>query len=274
MRTLKYIIIGIAAIAAAACSSNFDTDYNYDSPDQGYTGYAHNEPPRATQPGKLIFDYSFKAIGTITPLLEQIWYFNDILAADQLPEYGIASNGNNIYKENYNDGTLLIDTGGKLLSDDGARWNICCSSESIFIPDGSCTLTNTGGTVAFELTDSRFDNYNCRASIGLGAKKNTLDSVLPYLFSIRGTIDFSQVDYSDYVLHSQFDQPIEQVDVRLSYSGSYVFFNGNFTITATQSGKEVDSAGVKMTEHNRVTITYGEAREVWLYDPTVRYYYL
>lgn len=266
----KILLATLSALLLAACTAG---DYGYYESIGPYSPYNHNEPPAKTLTGKLIFDYAFGTFLSVPELLTQVFKLDECLSAAPADSAAIFSryfydwdltSSAGIWKISRREQMLIIDTGGKPLSEPSADWNVYCNLEGLYIMRDSCRIKHSDtGSVRITIKDGRFAGaFSGSAEFTVEKRLNELSTSRPYLFDLRGTGALRGIQNPDFRIGYSTENFLRQTET---------FWEGAMNITCTNANKAADDVRASVWGKSRVTITYKGITDEWVYIPQRRY---
>lgn len=263
-QTHFYYTLALSILCLLSCSEG---EYSYYDSTEPYYPYDHTQPPARTLTGKLIFDYTFDAFVYVPELLNQVMKLELCLSAPPSDSaaffrryfygYDMTSAGN-LWKISRQEQMTIIDTGGKLLDEPSADWNVYCNIAGLYIMRNSCRITySNSGSVKIRITRGRFgDRFNGSAEFTVEKRDNELSIATPLLFDLRGSGSLQSIINPDFCIEYATEDFIRQNDR---------FFDGVMNIVSSDGTAAPDTVSAALSADNRVAITYKNYTDEWIY---------
>lgn len=266
----KIFLFAFSALLLASCSEG---DYGYYESTEPYYPYEHSCPPAKTLTGFLIFDYTFDAFTAVPELLTYAMKLDECLSAQPADSAALfrryfydwdITSSSGTWKISNREQILIIDTGGKPLSEPSASWNVYCNLDRLYITYDSCKITySDDGGLRIRISQGRFaDMFRGSADFTVEKRRNELNTLRPYLFDLRGTGSLQAILNTDFHIEYSTDGFLRQTEI---------FWDGTMDISCTSSNPTPDDVRAFLSANNRVTITYKGITDEWTYTPHRRY---
>lgn len=280
MKTRYCTHICAAALIAATFMSCSASDPEYDYYDNSNTGdsyyNSHDEPPKATLPGKIIFDGIFPAFKSLPEVARDIIAFNEYLLQPIGPKRDSIANKlmpsssinfyNNVWLITAADNRWLFDTpADRPISQSGAEWKLACRKEKmIYIPENKCTVKFVEPhkfALDIELMKCTND-FQAEYEVEIEWKENLLNTSSPYSFVITGKGCFRSIADEDFTIDFTIKEPMSTIDTSLYDPVYNRLFNGSMDMTIHAPSAD-DKMSVTLSSSNTLTITYNGTTDIW-----------
>ncbi len=268
---MKKILMLLVLLPAALSCSRGEYGYYGDAEQPYYGSYEHSQEPPRTLTGKLIFDYTFSSFLSVEKLMTQVLTLDKCLraapqdSASMIRRYFydcVVTCSDGVWRISNREQMLIVETGGRVLSDRNADWNVYCNIDGLYIVRDSCHVRYGGeNAVSVGIAQGRFNNqFVGSADLTVSYRANELNVSCPFLLDISGSGNLENIVGTRIAMCYAVPGFLRQVD-----SGRYIFFNGDMTIDARLEDSASESVVAKLSALDRIAITYGGITDEWIY---------